>query len=293
MSETFTSTFCPMFQSILAIARLLCLANRQPTTWKQSCVRVWEFDHVIQFVTKKDSFCDVGVRSVDLVFSFVWKCILRVFNLWIYVSICFNRLDRREGKQRRLDFQEQENLFVLSPRGIQDVWQTSTLSSWRLSSSSSTGLSSTTWLPTTARLPTTASRLSTSSRLCSASGSSRYSSDHNHSTTYCCCCGKCSLRRIAGVNDVPILQCNYSDFGHLQPRHADMAGLWRADFGRMLGWMLPDTLLHWWHARCCALVSKLPKATRCLPPNVDWRLTWQESRETRERKLWRNRAFIH
>ena len=60
-----------MFQSILAIARLLCLANRQPTTWKQSSVRVWEFDHVIQFVTKKDSFCDVGVRSVDLVFSFV------------------------------------------------------------------------------------------------------------------------------------------------------------------------------------------------------------------------------
>ena len=32
---------------------------------------VWEFDHVIQFVTKKDSFCDLGVRSVDLVFSFV------------------------------------------------------------------------------------------------------------------------------------------------------------------------------------------------------------------------------
>ena len=52
-----------MFQSLLAIARLLC--------WKQSSVRVWEFDHVIQFVTKKDSFCDVGVRSVDLVFSFV------------------------------------------------------------------------------------------------------------------------------------------------------------------------------------------------------------------------------
>lgn len=58
---------------------------------------------------------------MDLVFSFVWKCILRVFNLWIYVSICFNRLDRREEKQRRLDFQEEENLFVLSPRGIQDV----------------------------------------------------------------------------------------------------------------------------------------------------------------------------
>ena len=43
----------------------------QPTTWKQSSVRVWEFDHVIQFVTKKDSFFNVGVLSVDLVFSFV------------------------------------------------------------------------------------------------------------------------------------------------------------------------------------------------------------------------------
>ena len=32
---------------------------------------MWEFDHVIQFVTKKDSFCSVGVLSMDLVFSFV------------------------------------------------------------------------------------------------------------------------------------------------------------------------------------------------------------------------------
>lgn len=267
-------------------------------TWWWSWTKL---DHVIQFVTEHYSFCNVGVLCKNFSIFICLKVYIEGFSPWIYVSICFNRLDSREEKQRRLDFQEQGNLFVLSRQGIQDVWQTSTLPTWRLSSSSSTGLSSTTWLPTTARLPTTtrlpttARRLPTSSRLRSASSTGcSHSPEHNHysTTTNNCCCGKCRLRRIACVNGLPILQCNYSDFSHLHPRHADMAGLWRADFGWMWGWMLPDPFLHWWHARCCAFVSKLPKATWLFPPNVDWRLARQESRETRERKLWRN-PFIH
>lgn len=177
----------------------------------------------------------------------------------------------------------EEQLAVIVRR-IQHVWQASTVSSparlsttrsTRLSTSRSTRLSSATGISST-RLPTATGLWA------SSTGSPSYTHDNHRSAADGCCCGECNVWWVARVYGLPVLLCNYCHVRSLQPGNSSVAGLFRPGSYRLRGWMLLDSLLCWWYARCVPHLSKLPKAARGVPPHVDRRWDRGGKREARE-----------